>query len=146
MNKIKNLVPLSEFVDHIDKQTESDSGLAIAEAYNLILRYNKFLSQPLELGFFVPCDDENNVLEEPEEYDYSFYTDKNISVKEEYQQAKSKILFSNWNYCDKSQSVWFKLPKSEWFIGTDDMETSTIEDLVGDGLNLTEQALKHIYG
>jgi hypothetical protein len=55
--------------------------------FERILKYAKFLKLPLQLGFFIPCDDEGNVLEEPNR---STHTNEEC---EQYQQAKERVIF-----------------------------------------------------
>lgn len=53
-----------------------------------IVNYAKFLSQPLELGMFVPCDLEGNVLEVPLVNNGGYEMKLRL-----YQQAKERVLF-----------------------------------------------------
>ena len=66
--------------------------------FERIIKYAKFLKQPLTLSMFIVCDDEGNVLEEPEfhepnneseigEYDELIY---------KYQQAKERVVFEGY--------------------------------------------------
>ena len=36
------------------------------EKYRQIFKYAKFLKKPLKLEMFVPCDEDGNILEEPD--------------------------------------------------------------------------------
>lgn len=132
--------------------------------------YAKFLSMPLELGFFVPANEEGNVLEEPEELKIKtgvFHPnhvvkingkDKTLcSYKDEYQQAKERVLFKGF-VIDKPKSeivsVFRKQPDRKMFFGTYNLkmkkfvlagaEEKTIESLVNLGLELTESAQKRL--
>lgn len=62
-----------------------------------VKNYANFLRQPLTLGMFVPCDDAENVLEEPfwqVEFEKGKVASINLIEKsKQYQQAKSKVLF-----------------------------------------------------
>ena len=40
----------------------------------LIIRYAEFLKQPLKLEMFIPCDENGNVLEEPNQSDFDEYS------------------------------------------------------------------------
>ena len=55
-----------------------------------VKKYANLLKQPLELGMFVPCDDDGNVIE-------GSYNDKQHVIIQhlEYQQAKDKVLFES---------------------------------------------------
>lgn len=70
----------------------------------------KFLQQTPTLGMFVPCDEEGNVLEEPEKYndwlkfknkyEYGeFYTKK----CKQYQQAQQRVIFEGWELAKKEE-------------------------------------------
>lgn len=76
--------------------------------YDKMVSFAKFLSQPLNLGMFVPCDLEGNVLEEPEMYsDYLLSNEEYCKIPrvhcnewheacKEYQEAKDRVLFEGW--------------------------------------------------
>lgn len=81
-----------------------------------LVNYAKFLSQPLTLSMFVPCDDEGNVIEEPKPEDY-FPVDKPVNEFTEadgqglsdyyspmmrYEDARLKVLFEGFEVigCD----------------------------------------------
>jgi hypothetical protein len=57
-----------------------------------VFNYAKFLKQPLELGMFIPCDEENNFLEPPLHIEL-YEGDSYDSDCEKYQEAKSRVLF-----------------------------------------------------
>ena len=90
------LIPMTEFVlqkgNKKVKPSESTT-LNLALIADKCFKYAKFLKQPLKLEMFVPCDEDGNVLGKPNKDDMRFYTHKNLSVQEEYQQAKEKVLF-----------------------------------------------------
>lgn len=71
------------------RETISRRGVLIESMFN----YANFLKQPLELGMFVPCDEDGNILEEP---------DCNLDIRmvemKEYQQAKERCLFEKSKY------------------------------------------------
>lgn len=70
------------------------------DAYILICNYANFLKQPLTLGMFVPCDLEGDVLEEPLMCNWIRIEDYN-KAKNEYQQAKERVLFEGFKYPDR---------------------------------------------
>jgi len=118
-----------------------------------IEKYANFLKQPLELWMFVPCDEDDKIMSEPNDY----MADKGYFDK--YQQAKERCLFKGFEYCE-SQSMGIDLrlnlfisPYSKnriyltkkektgfhsWF------ELYTIENLVQCELTLTKTAEKLI--
>jgi hypothetical protein len=84
---------------------------SLSDKYNEIIKYSKFLKQPLKLGMFVPCDLEGNVLKP-----YQSRCELNCSCGEEavkdckedryneYQEAKDRVLFEDCVY-DEEMSV-----------------------------------------
>lgn len=110
--------------------------------------YAKFLSQPLTLSMFVPCDEEGNVLSEP---DYStlkeLYSEEYTLKANQYNAAKEKVLFEGFKICNLIESV--KCVVNEGFHFSYDYAIKNgerIEDLVKYGLILTTTAKKQIFG
>ena len=121
-----------------------------------ILKYAKFLKQPLKLEMFVPCDEEGNVLEKPIS---SKYFDPTEPVPEEveqefynYDKAKEKVLFEGFEF-EKDNGTWFHIVKSynnlnwrkdgnyfEFFKGYDIEKLSRNIDLT-----ITPSAIKQIW-
>lgn len=59
-------------------------------------RYAEFLKQPLELGYFIPTDEDGNVLEDPIEDNYNLgdiYAGYYRRDLHKYQRAKERVLF-----------------------------------------------------
>lgn len=56
------------------------------EIVEKIFNYANFLKQPLKLGMFVPCDENDVPLDEPKDYEHNV-------KKREYQQAKERVIF-----------------------------------------------------
>ena len=96
------LIPMSDFVLQIDKLRPCDLGQDFS-SWNLsklitIENYAKFLKQPLKLEMFVPCDENGNVLEEPQmrpERNSFDEEDMDYDAQElyDYIKAKEKVLF-----------------------------------------------------
>ena len=59
--------------------------------FESIFRYAKFLNQPLALGMFVPCDSDVYILKKPP-------YDLDLSLYEQYSEAKERVLFINVSY------------------------------------------------
>ena len=105
--------------------------------------YANFLNQPLKLEMFVPCDEDGNVLEEPqlktiqnsfdeivEDYDYD--------ECEVYKQAKDKVLFDGFSVQDKWNFYFIEKEKS--CIYTRVLKNKSelrIEDLLKNYLDIT---------
>lgn len=120
--------------------------------YNKVSRYAKFLKKLLNLGMFVPCDLDGNVLNEPENYshyildNYEFdklkivYCNEWFIACEQYQQAKERVLFKGYyvnhnaimspcgGYLDESKLKYLE----------------TIESLIGTNIELTESVIRQI--
>lgn len=95
------LISMTDFVLQFDKpagyyEDQSDFLEKQVDFMGLCMNYAEFLKTPLNLGMFVPCDEEGEVLTEPDEDNYAFYTHKNLSVQEEWQQAKDRVLFEGY--------------------------------------------------
>jgi hypothetical protein len=132
------LISMTDFV--LDKQRfKEDSDTAIFKATS----YAIFLKQPLKLEMFVPCDDEGNALEEPKgtNLESSFFEMQiDYNLENKYQQAKEKVLFEEFQYCEKSNTV-----RNQVFIFSKQMiKEFTIEDLVKYDLTLTQSAIKKL--
>ena len=117
-----------------------------------IVKYANFLNQPLKLEMFVPCDDEGNILEEPNrwndylEFPESFDGNKEWDELYDYQQAKEKVLFEEIEF-RKYGGVIFLTIKLEPFAFFDfnvKFKNLTIEYLIQYDLQLTENAVKQI--
>lgn len=100
---LTHLISTTEFVKLVKDNSTSLTERSIANQYIQCLRYANFVSQKPELWMFVPCDEDGNVLEEPEQYN-SWLNKKSIDwgkvpfnidlhTFEKYQQAQSKVLF-----------------------------------------------------
>ena len=91
------LIPMTDFVNNVGNMENYPSH---ENALSWIYNYATFLKQPLKLEMFVPCDDEGNILEEPEDYEQrlpNMMTEYNDEIYR-YEQAKEKVLFENLSY------------------------------------------------
>lgn len=123
--------------------------------------YAKFLKQPLELGMFVPCDEDGNMLKEPENFESEYQKiildeQKSASKSEQekwkklkqYQKAKERVLFEgcyihHFDLCGMAITA----ERSDIIYTFDDEKFSyyNIEQLErGCDLELTPTALKQI--
>lgn len=147
------LIPANEFLMQFKGCAD------YANAFHICVRYAHFLSQPLSKGFFIPCDENDNVLEEPKEYSewykWGSFTKAGEAIVDKckkYHAGKSKILFKGFEIEDNI--IWhaegndngiYRKSLGKWEIWGN---YHTVEDLIGDffpGLTLTEQALKKIW-
>jgi len=133
----------------------NDIPLGIVLEYDVFI---KFIKQLLKPCMFIPWDDENNCpFEEPDKDNMAFYTHKNISIQEEYQQAKDRVLFDGfeYEYVKSSKYKTFHVFKfNKWTIYYDveakefeytdmvqDYTIKTIQDLC-DKVQLTPNGIK----
>jgi len=146
---MEKLISMTEFVlnvptnGNMEVQSLTHQGY---ERYQKCLRYANFLSQPLQLGFFIPCDENNVPLEEPENWqNFLEYSDAFVKgLKPElyrYQQAKERCYFEGCEIMDK----WcLQLSDGNLFDNIDKLNKYTIEDLIYYGLTLTQTAKNRI--
>ena len=91
------LIPMTDFVNNVGNMENYPSH---EKALSWIYNYATFLRQPLKLEMFVPCDEDGNVLEEPqlrpvrnlfdeEDMDYD------AQELYDYIKAKEKVLFEH---------------------------------------------------
>ena len=104
-----------------------------------VVKYANFLKTPLNLGMFVPVDEDGYVFEEPENYNL-FYNGTipcthaeqyNILGCLEYQEAEKRVLFEGFEYTEGGVHSEYEI------IRTKDLKGKTIEDLVNMKYNLT---------
>lgn len=157
------LISMTDFVFKMtsDKITQTD-------CINNIIDYARFLSQPLKLEMFVPCDEDGNVLEVSEHYEEFArlnFTNEEIPIErrtlnyflcEEYQKAKERCLFEGFKhrilYDDDivmNHDLQINLKTFSINLFTDGGVLSTfsgnkIEYLVELGVTLTPTAIKQI--
>jgi hypothetical protein len=178
--KISNIMTMLDFVFHLRNMTTSElcktypntfvmptwngsqddmvkSMLAVdAILWKMTGEYAKFLYRPLKKGFFVPCDKDDNILEEPISYDGM---DSGDSLKlQEYEKAKDQILFKGYKVLDildnenpisktifhpfADRPVVFKLLRaSDFWISAGLPNISSISEYK---IELTDRALKEI--
>jgi hypothetical protein len=104
-------------------------------------KYANFLKQPLELWMFIPCDEEGNVLEEPnEEFELSYWDYSTKSSK--YQQAKERCLFEGFEYLAGLNAV--RNQDCQAIIFTSFMSSECVEKFTEYGFQLTKTAIKQL--
>lgn len=109
--------------------------------------FDNFLKQPLNLGMFVPCDDNLNILEEPIFHEPNNENEIGNYEKliEEYNDAKEKVLFDGF-YWEGNYAVC--MAEDEMiYIDDEFMHNMTIDKFLTTiitDLQLTENAIKQI--
>jgi hypothetical protein len=131
-----------------------------------VISYSRFLKKPIEKNMFVPCDENNNVLEEPTSCDKScspidFCEGGKCDVEgcytemRKYEEAKERVLFDGWDFYKNSLSgaetgvrnevvfndnvIYFYEDRPAMFVNADYTFRTpiyTIEDLFKTGLDL----------
>ncbi len=145
------LIPLSDYVlEQYQKVSPNIGYLELGNVLFDIVNYTKFLKQPLKLEYFVPCDNDENVLDEPKKENY---TEQELSNSDlgydwhDYQKALEKVLFKpdsvEENIIDKrliyikigNNNLIYAKHRNEWYI-TGLSNFYIIEDLAHLGLEL----------
>ena len=119
------------------------------ESHTQIMKYAKFLKQPLTLGMFIPCDEEQCMIDVNYRYT-SDYEHLNKELDKRYEKAKERVLFKiikprliNKNLFLYESYIYY----SEGLVyeNNDGRSLELIEDLISfTDLTLTETAIKQI--
>lgn len=128
---------------------------------NRIYKYAKFLDQKLELWMFVPCDENGNVLEEPEIYSQwvrenfndELENEERINQCKEFIKAKEKVLFEGFEVLriDRNLTIITNKEKDCQVFGKHDDDYSIsvnftdVESLSKIDLQLTQSAKNQIF-
>ena len=121
----------------------------VISKFKNINRYATFLKQPLELWMFVPCDEDGNVLEEPESLKGYYETDKEgmeteRKLREQYQKAKERCMFEGFETFTIEEII---IQLCEYH-HEGDLKDFSIEDLYNcwfdSEIKLTQTAIKQI--
>lgn len=136
-------------------------GQVIKEYFNIV-DYANFLKLKLELWMFIPCDKDNDILEEPTEIYLrrkygNFWNDYQIEEEKQYQEALDRVIFEGFEfelsdfmdgfcgylYLNKKHVMdVFVRDNNLIFEIDEDVEVKTIEDLTTLGLTIKESAVK----
>ena len=139
------LQSMTDFITWVDEKRNGNGG-----HYDIIIRYKNFLKQPLQLGFFVPCDENGNVWEEPKRWnDYLQFPDSFDGNKEwgelyDYELAIERLLFKGFEHYLFMQTDNIKHNKSRKCFSFPNYNGVIIEDLISLEVELTETAIKQI--
>ena len=123
--------------------------------------YARFLKQPLQLGFFVPCDEDGNLWEFPptnEEWEWaqkdSADAEQSYKMKQfYYEKAKERILFKGFHSIGENEiellnsDNWMSFSQKTIKFTDEfghEIEVYRIEDLIELNLELTDSAIKQI--
>lgn len=137
------LTPMTDFVLQFEQNEAKSPELRnFLKGVDTVVNYAKFLKQPLTLGMFVPCDENGNVLQEPELCNEFFSVDEEEVYEHElylFETAEEKVLFKGFvligNTVDNINGNCFF---------TEYLRGRNVEDLIHMNLTLTESAIKQI--
>jgi len=143
------LISISDFVlDHFELLENIPTQEEAIRHINTVKRYVEFLKQSLKLEMFVPCDEDGNVLEKPENY-IEGYDDAYNDEIYNYLRAKEKVLFKGFKIDkngylvhnnDISIGRFISYEEGVEFLFRDNMKN--IEDLVDFGFFINENTIK----
>ena len=140
------LIPMTDFVNNVGNMENYPSH---ENALSWIYNYANFLRQPLKIEMFVPCDEDGDILDEPEDYELrltNMMTEYNDEVYR-YKQAKEKVLFEGFESyedyeCAKYEDVYIDEEVCDGKF--------TVEDLIKDTgktkIKLSQTTLIAIFG
>lgn len=102
--------------DDLNLSMYEDIKIQGIDKWTISIRNTLFLNKPLNLGQFIPCDLEGNVLWEPKEYNIIFGNNRRNPLygkqMKQYQEAEKRVLFKgNWVFVAK-RSNYFEIRKS----------------------------------
>lgn len=162
------LVSMTEFILSLNNTANTSEEYGNG-AFLKCARYAKFISQPLTLGMFVPCDEDGNVLEEPKQPDKSdIWNDSALDSqtwanyqyqKDKYNEAKERVLFEGFKIVDKTfnENTYHYITSPNgmnyYFCSSDNCKTweinnlhvsGDIESLIHFDLTLTQSAIKQL--
>lgn len=148
---MKTLIPMVEFVL---EQTEQHRFKDDCEFAYKVRKYAKFLSQPLELGFFVPCDEDGNVLKEPKTPWQDSIMHEGVHEKyrvklNEYQKSKEKVLFEGFEFLNSFKwgfevSITIEDYYQELLIENPETVENLLNSNIQAGFILTDLAIKQL--
>jgi len=142
-----DLKPMTEFIQEIeDYILESDNR---KRALDLILGYNSFLIQEVEMNMFIPCNKEglplNKPLDMPTAIIQNYGAKKWAEETAEYEEAMKKVLFEGFKECDRGTNNECVMNGGLHLFGVFDPKKRTrVEDLIKYNLRLTPAAQEQI--
>lgn len=147
------LISMVDFVlkqsnnENLEKHLCNENGHQFMNYWHSVFSYAKFIKQPLKLGMFVPCDENDVPLDIPFNYDAYLMSmlkeDFNYNEIDcmQYKQAKDRVLFEGFVY-EKNGYVFNVNSPFECRFDEESLENGIIEDIVKYDLTLTASAIK----
>jgi len=129
------LISMTDFVLEQEQPTYLEKE-EFEDVYYKIHNYANFLKKPLELGMFVPCDENGDILRDGVNWNKKFY-----------QKAQERVLFEGFEVKKNDRWTTF-FYKKEFFTSFTSFsyifKNKTIEDLIDFDVTLTLTALKQL--
>lgn len=124
---MKNLISNTDFGKYLD-----NFELSLSEYKQVRQKFDSFLLLALEVGMFVPCDENGEILEEPvwqQEWEKGKVAKFELCLKSlRYKQAKERCLFEGFIFkAENEKSFTVELDGETFWIE----KNETIEDLLG---------------
>lgn len=151
------LIKMTDFVENLRDEMIECSPLnseKTKEYFDKVFFYNNFLKMNLNLGMFIPCDENFNILKKPNHYrrfiskeylnENPKMSEKWVEKCEEYKKSERKILFKDFQFFieeggEKCVAIeGFVLPIEVLF-------GMKVEDISDNGIELTNYAIKRIF-
>ena len=142
------LIPMTDFVlriNEIEKEVDQFFDSWRMKQLRIIENYAKFLKQPLKLEMFVPCDNDGNILEEPQMIERKVGFDEEEVIV--YKKAKEKVLFEGFKPYEDYECAKYE----EVYVDEEVCDGKfTVEDLIKDAgktkIKLSQTSLNAIFG
>ena len=131
---MENLISMTDFVFKQD----CDALIGQRQAFLNIVNYAEFITKPLELWMFIPCDTDGSVLLHPDNKIYPSSMSFTNEIKDyiiKFIEAKEKCLFKGFTY-DGIKYIECK----NYCINISNLPRLAIKDLIKHNLILTETA------
>ena len=128
--------------ENLEKHLSNKNGHDFMNYWHSVFSYAKFLKQPLKLGMFVPCDENDVPIINPFCENAQCVDCDCLYV---WEQAKERVLFEGFELIKIGENYWtFKINGIEFNL----LKDFTIEDLqqnfFDNEIELTESAIKNL--
>ena len=146
------LQSMTDFVLEIKVKSNKSSDFSFMMDYSKIFNYADFLKQPLQLGFFVPCDENGNVLDPSDAF-------RSCEKGFVYSKAKERVLFNGFVFEEGQKEALKNNTQLSVSIHTENsfyitrrlngkrhtwFGLKTVEDLIKCKIELSKTAIKQI--
>ena len=151
------LISMTDYVLTYEYLSNKPIGMQRDDKLMAIERYAQFLKTPLELGMFIPCDEEGNVIDEPKVTDKKYTPESSVVYRfieeaykldlKKYKKAKDRVIFERFIFIKAltafGESEYYRFMYEETIITNLDFKNKTVEDLIEKySITLTQNAIK----